>query len=95
MTGFIATLTQMQRFALADTKAHAELVVVPMISLLLTNDNVRCALELGGCDFSSPSASASLQRAFGAALSSSLRKVCVFCVCVVVRMFTVGWRSLI
>lgn len=75
MTGFVATLTQMQRFAMADTKAHAELVVVPMISLLLTNDNVRCALELGGCDFSASSASAALQRSLGAALSSSLQKV--------------------
>lgn len=72
-TLLVAQLTRMRRLNLTDTSADACAVIVPTISLLLSNANVSCALEVGGTNFGAAGAALALQKGLSTARATSLR----------------------
>lgn len=69
----IAMFSRLQEFGMHDTQADAIQVVVPMLSLMLTNSNISVSFNVSGCHFGGPKAAAELQKGLRTAVSHSLR----------------------
>jgi Ran GTPase-activating protein (RanGAP) involved in mRNA processing and transport len=62
-------------FGLRDTHADPITVVVPIISLMLTNGDVSCELDVSGTAFGARGAAVALQKGLQTAVSHSLRAI--------------------
>jgi Ran GTPase-activating protein (RanGAP) involved in mRNA processing and transport len=73
MVSLIAMLTRLEYFGMRDTQADPVHVVAAILSLMLTNNNISCAVDVSGCSFTEPGAPVALQKGLQTAVSHSLR----------------------
>ncbi len=71
----IASLSRLRAFGLRDTQADPITVVVPILSLMLTNSDISCDVDVSGTNFGIVGAATALQKGLQTAVSHSLRSI--------------------
>lgn len=75
LVSLTASFVRLSHFSLRDTHADPVHVIVPILSLLLTNQDIACALDVSGCSFSDLNSTVALRKGLQVALSNSLHQL--------------------